>query len=74
MIAKIRLRDDLLIADISDGTQLVNCDAMILANMLWDIGITADDVSAIDHDFKVPMTGHMIAIFSCLRRLEMNLN
>ena len=70
MIAKIRLHGDLLVAEVSDGTQLANCDAKELADMLRHKGIRAQDVSAIDRDLDAPMKGHMIAIFSRLHLFE----
>jgi len=73
MKAKIRLANEMLVAELDDFRQLVHEDAIELAELLWKNGVAASDVTTVDwhQDAQAaPTGGQKVAIYSRLRVLE----
>jgi hypothetical protein len=73
MKATLRLADGELVALLEDGRELKNFDAEILAGLLWNSGVSASELEAVDWHTDVmsaPTSGQKIAIFSRLRKFE----
>jgi hypothetical protein len=72
MKANIRLEDDELVALLEDEREIKHLDAKVLAELLWEQGVNAEDVQAVDwhtHATNAPTSGQKIAIYSRLREL-----
>ncbi len=73
MKAKIRLQDNLLVAELDDGERLEHADAIELAEMLWAHNVTSGEITAVDWHMDpvgAPLSGQKIAIHSLLRSRE----
>jgi hypothetical protein len=73
MKATLRLADGELVALLEDGRELKNFDAERLAGLLWNSGVSASELEAVDWHTDVmsaPTSGQKIAIFSRLRKYE----
>ncbi|MHA4867250.1 hypothetical protein ACXZ1M_06070 [Duganella sp. PWIR1] len=73
MNALIRLNGEELVAHLDDERELKHIDAIALARLLWESGIRAAGVKAVDWHTdaeSAPLAGQKIAIHSHLRMLE----
>lgn len=73
MKARIYLANDVLIADLEDGTHVRHLDAVELADLLWGRHVKFSEVTMVDwHENAdlAPMSGQKIAIYQRLRLHE----
>ena len=73
MRALVYLSGNMLHADLENGVQLSDTDAIELADQLWSHDVRHNDVSLIDwHEDadRAPLSGQKIAIHSRLRLQE----
>jgi len=73
MKACIRLVNGELVAELEGNCQLTHIEAVELADQLWQRGIGARDVSAVDwhtDPIGAPTSGQKVALFSRLKALE----
>lgn len=71
----LRLDGPDILATFVDGQSIRHNDARVLAELLWDAGVRAEDVNALDWHGDVDqalMAGQKIAILSYLHQRLMN--